>query len=96
MLDGRSVRIPFMGAASFEVAKSDWRRDAELPDQPPRAFFTRYKEAGSSGTVLQVGPVQIIWEATGRKRDAAVNAMGWLFAGRFAIIKVSLLFTLGT
>lgn len=96
MVDGRSLRVPFMGAASFTVAKGDWQRDADLPGQPPRDFFTRYKEAGSSGTHYQFGPLQIIWEPTGRARDAAVNAVGWLCAGRFAMIKIGLLFTIGT
>jgi hypothetical protein len=96
MLDGRQIGAPFMGAATLSVTEGDWRHDSGLPGQPPRDFFTRYKEAGSSGTVYQAGWLQIIWEPKENAANTVVKAMGWLLAGRFAMINASLILILGT
>lgn len=96
MLDGRSVRVPFIGRVSTEVAKSDWRRDTGLPGQPARAFFTSYREEGSAETFYQAGWLQVILESQPEAANAVVKVMGWLLASRFAIAKATFLLILGT
>lgn len=83
VLNGISLRMPFVGAVATMVTEGDWRGgDADNP----RAFFTRYQEDGDSGVQYGIGWLSIFRDPPKEDHTFVVRALGCAVAVRTIIL----------
>lgn len=84
MLNGISLRLPFVGAVSTLVTEGDWRGDGDNP----RPFICRYREPGDAAVQYNVGWLSIFRDPPGVGSDHTfiVGSLGCVAALRAIIV----------